>query len=72
MRIALLAVLLSGCSVHVAGNQPTLDDHTRRLAGLEQATVPAVGRLDTIDKWAGDAERRIQAMDARLKAIESK
>jgi len=67
-----VALLIPGCAVHVAGNQPTLDDHTRRLAGLEQATGPAVGRLDTIDKWAGDAERRIQAMDARLKELEGR
>lgn len=45
MKLFLLALLaLCGCSVHVAGNQATLDDHTRRLAILEQAATEAVVR----------------------------
>lgn len=66
MKSLLLALaLLPGCAVHLAGNQPTLDDHTARLARCEQA-ISAIGpRVDTIDRWAGNAEQRVKALESK-------
>lgn len=65
LAISLALFCLPGCAVHLASNQPTLDDHLARIARLEQALVALSNRVDTIDRWAGSAEQRVKALEGK-------
>lgn len=64
-RLLFALALLPGCAVHVAGNQPTLDDHTTRIVRLEQALGQLAPRVDTIDRWAGSTEQRVKGLEGK-------